>query len=378
MIQCKGTDSVTIMNKLKVNLKNENLGMMISLTENEYMDVLLSSVKLNFNGKPSILVGLSDISKLKKESELLKERAIFDELTGLYNRHFLDEKMDEAIERSDRYNEPLSILIMDLDHFKRVNDTWGHPMGDEVLKQTAQIAKANIRKLDIPVRFGGEEFLIVLPHTDIMGAFETAEQIRRALEVNTHTIVGKYTASFGVAEKRVDESFNSLYKRVDEALYLAKESGRNRVVSAESQENLPIASVRFVWRNEWESGDQGVDDQHRELLEIANSFIFMSLSNDKFDKTLEQLEIFIEHLVNHYIYEENYFIGGEYPDHQDHVDVHNSLMEKLLELKLSYQNKELKASALFSFILDEVIVGHIIEADTLFFQYFNDNPPKIS
>ena len=135
--------------------------------------------------------------------------------------------------RSDRYQEPLSIIIFDLDHFKKVNDTWGHPIGDEMLKHVAEITNNTIRESDIFIRLGGEEFMIILPNTNITGAVEIAERVRKALEENEHPVAGKQTASFGVAEKIKDDIFNDLYKRADKAVYLAKESGRNRVVRYE-------------------------------------------------------------------------------------------------------------------------------------------------
>lgn len=123
------------------------------------------------------------------------------------------------------------MIIFDLDYFKRINDTWGHPIGDEVLKQTAEITSSLIRKTDIIFRVGGEEFVILLPKTNISGAQEVAEKLRDTLDRSKHPIVGKFTASFGVGERLGYESFESWYKNVDRALYNAKNEGRNRVVS---------------------------------------------------------------------------------------------------------------------------------------------------
>ena len=105
---------------------------------------------------------VNEIEIRKKTEEVLKKTAITDQLTGLNNRHFFDERLLEEIYRSDRYNRPLSMIIFDLDHFKHINDTWGHPIGDEVLKQTAEITSSLIRNTDMIFRFGGEEFVILL------------------------------------------------------------------------------------------------------------------------------------------------------------------------------------------------------------------------
>ena len=142
--------------------------------------------------------------------------------------------------RSDRYNEPLSMILIDLDFFKRVNDTWGHPIGDVVLKHTAEITKNNIRKSDIIARMGGEEFAIFLPHWTITGALVVAEKIRKLLENTEHPIAGVVTASFGVAERRKNEPFYNWYKRVDEALYRAKEGGATALLA-------PTANRMYLW-----------------------------------------------------------------------------------------------------------------------------------
>lgn len=164
--------------------------------------------------------------------KLTEQMAITDELTGLYNRHFLEKSIDSVITRSDRYNEPVTFVMFDLDHFKEVNDRWGHPAGDTVLRQTASIAKNLIRSSDMLVRFGGEEFILLMPHTALNGGTSVAEKIREALAENQYPEIGPVTASFGLAEREKDESFESWYARVDQALYHAKQSGRNRVECA--------------------------------------------------------------------------------------------------------------------------------------------------
>ena len=189
--------------------------------------------------------------KLQKKNDVLKTLAVTDELTSVYNRHFLDMWIEKEMERSDCDQKPLSMIILDLDHFKRVNDKWGHPVGDEVLKQTVEIARSLIHKSDILVRLGGEEFVVVMPQSTITDALVVAEKIRKTMESNEYSIVGHVTASFGVSERRISESFYNWYKRADEALYRAKEGGRNRVVNSDDQESVPVASVHLEWKSEW-------------------------------------------------------------------------------------------------------------------------------
>ncbi|MGE5677904.1 MAG: diguanylate cyclase [Pseudomonadota bacterium] len=190
---------------------------------------------IEWHAQPSIgkytYLSARDITENVMREEKLENLAIKDQLTGVYNRHFFDAIIDREMELSDQNHRPLSMILIDLDHFKKVNDTWGHPEGDEVLKQTARIVSDTIRVSDLLIRFGGEEFIILLPSTTIEGAAAAAEKVRSRIENHIHPVCGKQTASFGVAEKLQGEEFASLYHRLDKALYQAKQGGRNRVVS---------------------------------------------------------------------------------------------------------------------------------------------------
>lgn len=170
--------------------------------------------------------------ELKEKNKILKTLALTDELTGLYNRHFLDQKIVEEMNRSDIDKQSLSMIIIDIDYFKQVNDTWGHPVGDEVLKQTAQILKQMLRHSDTLIRLGGEEFMIILPDTKLEEALKIAERVRKRIEQFKYPIAGQLTASLGVAQREMLESFNNWYIRADSALYKAKEMERNCVVKA--------------------------------------------------------------------------------------------------------------------------------------------------
>lgn len=168
--------------------------------------------------------------KLEKDYKLIELASITDKLTQLYNRTKLDELFEFEINKARRYPADLTAILIDLDHFKSVNDTYGHQIGDIVLRETASILTANVRDTDHIGRWGGEEFIILAPCTNLEQGRELAEKLRAAIAAFDFTMVGSRTGSFGVAVFHEGDSEDSLTRRADECLYLAKEQGRNRVV----------------------------------------------------------------------------------------------------------------------------------------------------
>ena len=166
----------------------------------------------------------------------VERQAITDGLTGLFNHRTGQEKLAEQLRIAERYQRNLSVVMMDIDHFKSINDTYGHPVGDTVLKGVAQAVRGNCRDVDIPVRYGGEEFLLVLPEINLEGAVVVAERLRKHLqrEVISHDEVQlSVTASIGVASYPEDaESQHQLLELADKALYMSKRMGRNQVHTA--------------------------------------------------------------------------------------------------------------------------------------------------
>lgn len=177
--------------------------------------------------------------ELKKQKEILEEFASHDDLTGLLNRRSLNITLRHEFARCKRYHTDLSLLIMDLDHFKNINDKYGHGFGDFVLKSFAGRLKDSIREADFAFRFGGEEFIVLLPHTDIRGAIIFAERFRKQNareEFVSPTQKAQVTVSIGVSSfgKHQPEVQNDLIALADKALYIAKENGRNRMEAIEA------------------------------------------------------------------------------------------------------------------------------------------------
>jgi len=167
------------------------------------------------------------------DKEKLERLANFDSLTGLYNRRTILGKLHELINLANRYKEDFSLVMLDIDHFKRVNDRYGHLTGDEVLEKIAALIRRNIRDTDTVGRYGGEEFIIILPQTNLSSAWGVAERLRTIIEKaemkDPAGTVFAITVSQGLAGWERDEDATSLISRADEALYKAKEKGRNRV-----------------------------------------------------------------------------------------------------------------------------------------------------
>jgi len=165
------------------------------------------------------------------------ELAVVDALTGLNNRRFLETHLSSALDQAAHKGRPLSLMILDIDHFKSVNDTYGHDAGDEVLKAFAFRMKSVVRGADLVCRLGGEEFVIVMPETPLAIAQRVAERVREAVQAEPFLIDGgartiPVTASIGIAERGGDANPDALLRRADKALYASKSSGRNRVTAA--------------------------------------------------------------------------------------------------------------------------------------------------
>lgn len=152
----------------------------------------------------------------------------YDGLTNIYNRRYFNEYLSKEIMRSERHQKHLSFIMFDIDHFKRVNDTYGHDVGDIVLKELSKLIQANIRKSDMLSRLGGEEFGILTPETKIEDAHLLSEKLRVIVECHTFKQVGQITISLGITQFRLGDNTDSIYKRADVALYTAKNLGRNR------------------------------------------------------------------------------------------------------------------------------------------------------
>ena len=203
-------------------------------------EIIVESKKIGRSGKNAqekLQEATDELEVLKQEFEQAKAAALVDFLTGVANRKAFDGAVKGSAEQAASASEPLSLLMIDIDHFKRFNDEYGHIVGDEVLRLVAKKIKENVRGRDFVARYGGEEFAVILPGTQIGGARTVAENIRSSFSegklkrVKTSEYLGTITISIGAAQLRAGEPLESFVDRSDQALYAAKEAGRNRVAT---------------------------------------------------------------------------------------------------------------------------------------------------
>jgi diguanylate cyclase (GGDEF)-like protein len=215
---------------IPMRFKGDLLGLFVMLSDKrDFLDsVQINLLEVLCNQASAAIAN----AKLHAEIEKL---ATTDGLTGLFNHRWFQEKLSEELKRMDRYSLPVSLIFTDIDYFKKVNDTYGHPAGDLILKEVSGIIRKEIRDVDIPARYGGEEFAVILPGTDSEGCKNIAERLRTAVMARTFSADGrelKVTISIGIATAPADaKSKEELIEKADQALYNAKHNGRNQTVS---------------------------------------------------------------------------------------------------------------------------------------------------
>ena len=193
-----------------------------------------------------------EINQLQQNLETVRNESLTDPLTGLSNRKYFDEMLDRAVLESRQSGEPLSLLLTDIDHFKKFNDSYGHLTGDQVLRLVAQAVRQNVKGQDLAARYGGEEFAIILPSTPLRQALTVADHIRRGVVLkelikrSTGENLGRVTISVGVAMLHKGELAAGLIERADACLYAAKRTGRNRVVSETDPEVTPTCETQIA------------------------------------------------------------------------------------------------------------------------------------
>lgn len=316
------------------------------------------------------------ISELKRAVDDMSLRASTDVLTNAKNRSAFEESAQHEISRLDRYGHPVSLIFMDIDHFKRVNDGFGHAVGDAVLQDFCAVVRRCIRTTDLLGRWGGEEFVLLLPNNGLTSACLLAERIRVALQEHHFAEIGPVSASFGVAQCQPGERWEAWLARADAALYRAKAKGRNRVeldVADESGRNdverVDVGFVRLVWRPAYESGDAGIDQQHRELFAHVNNLLSAVINDYPADQVQPLIDHLIANVAAHFGDEESLFRTTAFAGADKHAAIHRALLGRSMVLAKKYAKGDLHLGELFYFLAYEVVAKHILSEDRKFFAF---------
>jgi diguanylate cyclase len=318
----------------------------------------------------------TELDHLRKRVADLEKISATDHLTGAWNRAHLVRVVASEIARSIRFRQPLSALLIDIDHFKQVNDTHGHLAGDAVLRELVSLIHQKIRSADLLFRWGGEEFVVLAVSTGYRDAQTLAEHLRARVAAHTFPAAGSLTISVGVAEHTGSEAADAWFSRLDAALYEAKEGGRNRVVtdcSGDSDAWLAgSASVlSLVWRDSYESGQPGIDAEHRELFDLANALIEAALpGRNRHADADAALTALLRHLENHFRHEEAILAEHGYARLAEHRQAHASLLRKAGELQNAAAAGTATFGALVDFLANDVVARHLFTADRDYFPLF--------
>lgn len=361
-------------------------------------EVLLNAIQIE--GRLLLQATCRDISERKSLEEQIRQLAYHDTLTGLANRRMFNDRLLQAITASKRGGLYGAVMFLDLDHFKPLNDTHGHEVGDLLLIEVATRIRACLRDSDTPGRFGGDEFVVLLGplSTEVADAADaashTAERIRTALaapyrlslrhdeETPDQIIEHRCTASIGVTLfNHLDQSADAILKRADEAMYQAKDAGRDAVRLQVEDGQLSTAHpidpqlVQLLWRPAYASGNALIDEQHRELLKLANALLAAMLAGHSSEELRQHIERLTTHVVQHFRDEEEVLRAAGFPGLEQHAVIHRDLLARATELVERFHQGKLDLGELFLFLAHDVVARHMLGADRDFRPYLAGYTP---
>ena len=336
---------------------------------------------------PNLALRLESMERARDSAELtnmelqtalsqLETAAGTDRLTGAWNRRRFDEGASGLMALSNRRRDPLPLILFDLDHFKRVNDTYGHNAGDLVLVQMVQVVRALLRASDFITRWGGEEFVILAPGTHLSGAAALAGKIREAVESTVFPGVGQVTISMGVTAYRPGETLEEWVQRADQALYRAKAGGRNQVATIEESgtqafpEGSSCSLLELHWDQGLECGHAAIDAQHRVLFEMMNALLATINTFPDSAEVELRLQLLQAHIAQHFHDEESYLGQVGYPRLAIHAEAHKQLLEKAGRFRDDLREGRLDLGKVLGFLAIDVVRDHLRLMDRDFFPYF--------
>lgn len=320
------------------------------------------------------------VRELEAQVQELEQLSATDLLTGVWNRRHFERMAETERLRSIRQRQPVSLALIDIDHFKNVNDRFGHSAGDLVLREAAELIRQHIRAIDAVFRWGGDEFVVIATGASHRAGHTMAERLLHAFRRHEFGAAGRLSISIGVAEHVEDELLPEWFERLDRALYRAKQAGRDGVwVDARGvsdswrAEESQLSAVRLVWREAYACGDQAIDHQHRELFDLANAALDAFSEYGPGDTALVAMDQLIAHVVSHFAHEEQELEARGYAEAAAHKQMHAALIERALQLRAAIAGAYATMGELLNFIVDKVVANHLFTADRKFFPIFEDD-----
>ncbi len=321
-----------------------------------------------------IVTSLWWMRRLNALNRRLQQLSVTDALTGLFNRTGLSASLPLDIERAQRYRRSLSVVLLDLDHFKRVNDEFGHLVGDQVLVEFAKLIQATVRQVDAIYRWGGEEFLIVCPETPPELVSNLTERILDGVRRHRFPTQRTMTVSAGIANLGAGDTMTSLLQRADEALYQAKTAGRDRICLAPdvsprdaAESGDPSGLVQLVWRPAYACGNEVIDREHRELFVHANTLLAAVLGDKPVADVSASIDILLAGVVEHFKDEEAILAAAGFAGLDAHAAMHRQLVARAMELVALFNQGKLGLGELFQFLADDVVARHMLVEDRKYY-----------
>lgn len=315
----------------------------------------------------AILASCGFILMTKERSDsILKSVAMRDRLTQCWNRIRIEEVAEQELARLHRYGYPVTLIIADIDYFKKVNDTWGHPAGDSVLRDFAEISRETLRTTDFIGRWGGEEFVAILPFSSFSEAYLLAERWRNAFSSHVCNHGEIVTASFGIATARSTDKWTDWLSRADDALYSAKEAGRNCCrfeniqITQESDTIPPRSFAQLNWSEDYKTGFPEIDLEHREIIGRINDLLKHGVDGSFHPKVQEIIDLTRAHF---------YTEGKLFEQYMDpvsagtHRAMHSYLLQRAENILERTLRGEIEIETLFHFVTFELAAQHIMVDD---------------
>ncbi|WP_028535172.1 diguanylate cyclase [Paludibacterium yongneupense] len=322
---------------------------------------------------------------LNRTLESLDQQASTDALTGAWNRRQFDELAESELSRSQRYGQPISILLLDLDLFKKINDDYGHGEGDRVLQQVADCIRWTLRKSDSLTRWGGEEFIVLMPQTSLSQAVVLAERVRASIASHRIMEQDPVTASIGVAEFAPPETRDQWVARADAAMYRAKRAGRNRIEIDHVPGGVPVLTAprradvgQLLWSEHFATGNPSLDAQHRALFDDSNILLDAIRNGDSAHDIAERAEHLLHHVLRHFQEEESLLLAVKHPLIETYVALHKALAHGATEQLQRFRGGTLGSHILSRFFAHDLVAKHVLNDDHDFFTYLTAPYPSVA